>query len=245
MANVSMFRGGTADFKGWMCDGQYPEYLPPFDAPNYDDTPPFDSHADGAQGAGYLNLWFPLVPRLAETRAHVWQQNALKNLANVNDKIRLAWVPLRSYIDTLYVEVKKFDPALDGVYVKPIAERVTWNFTTKEWDWVADPDFTTVFADALTQQLGLGTPQAGELPYIQCSFPRAANAMPVGFGHNIVARDAQGKPTGGIDNYFGAVVLGLEVVQGTPAQIAELYNSNFALYYTAKTLHFEAPTQIG
>lgn len=246
MSNVSLFRGGTPDFKGWFCDGQYAEFLPPFDAPHMDYTPPFDSHADAAQGQGYLNLPFPLVPRLNDTTGHHWQSTALRKLAVVGDIIRLAWVPLRSYLDSLYVEVTKFDANLDGVYVIPTAERVAWNFTTNEWDYLPNADFDTDVVNlGTTTQLPLGTPAGGDKPYFFMRFVQNGNTLPSTFGHNIVARDAQGQPTGGLDAAFGAVMLGLKVIDGDPVKIANIWRSDFALYFSSKLLAFESPTQIG
>lgn len=246
MANVNMFRGGTADFKGWFCDGQYAEFMPPFDAPHMDYTPPFDSHADAAQGQGYLNLPFPLVPRLNDTYGHHWQSTALRKLGAVNDIIRLAWVPLRSWIEGLYVEVTKFDANLDGVYVVPTAERVAWNFTTKEWDYTPNADFDADVTNyGSTTQLPLGTPAPGDKPYFMARFPQNGTTLPATFGHNIVARDPQGVPTGGLDNYFGAVMLGLKIVAGSTNQIENIWRSDFALYFSSKLLAFESPTQMG
>lgn len=96
MANINMFRGGTPDFKGWFCRGDWPEFKPPFSAPHAAFTPPYDSHADAAYGQGYLNLHFPLVPNLADTYGHNWMRTALKKVSAIGDTIMLNWVPLRS-----------------------------------------------------------------------------------------------------------------------------------------------------
>ena len=142
MAITNLFRGGMPDFKGWFCDGQFAEFTPPFDAPHAKFTPPFDSHADAAHGQGYLNLHFPLVPNLNDTVGHRWMQYALKSVKAVGDVILTNWVPLRSYVDSVYYEANLFDKNLDGVYVKPVAYRVAWDFTNEEWTYTKIDAFT-------------------------------------------------------------------------------------------------------
>ena len=68
--------------------------------------------------------------------------------------------------------------------------------------------------------------------------------MPITFGHNIPALDESGKPTGGYDDYFGAVCLGYEF-EGDADKIKAIWKSTFALYMSAKLFTFEGSTQIG
>ena len=165
MAITNLFRGGMPDFKGWFCDGQFAEFTPPFDAPHAKFTPPFDSHADAAHGQGYLNLHFPLVPNLNDTVGHRWMQYGLKNLKAVDDVILTNWVPLRSYVDSVYYEANLFDKNLDGVYVKPVAYRVAWDFTNEEWTYTKITAFTSQLSAAGIDKFPLGTPQNGDKIY--------------------------------------------------------------------------------
>lgn len=165
MAITNLFRGGMPDFKGWFCDGQFAEFTPPFDAPHAKFTPPFDSHADAAHGQGYLNLHFPLVPNLNDTVGHRWMQYGLKGLKAVNDVILTNWVPLRSYVDSVYYEANLFDKNLDGVYVKPVAYRVAWDFTTEEWTYTKITAFTSQLSAAGIDKFPLGTPSGGDKIY--------------------------------------------------------------------------------
>lgn len=271
MANVNIFRGGTPDFKGYFCEGQYAEFNPPFDAPNLAGTPPWDSHADAAYGQGYLNLHFPLVPNLADTYAHSWMQNALKGLSAVGDVIFTNWVPMWSFLDSYCIVVKTTDKNLDGVYVTPVAYRVAWDFTTQKWTWTPVAAFAAEMSANGINQLPLGTPQTGDKVYgmarlyalnsttvtasgtVNGSGPAvdvtatAANAMnlPSTFGHPLVKRDTTGKATGPLDANFGAVVIGLQVSAGTPAKIETIWRSNIAVYTSAKLLAFEGATQVG
>lgn len=165
MAITNLFRGGMPDFKGWFCDGQFAEFTPPFDAPHAKFTPPFDSHADAAHGQGYLNLHFPLVPNLNDTVGHRWMQYGLKNLKAVDDVILTNWVPLRSYVDSVYYEANLFDSNLTGVYVKPVAYRVAWDFSNEEWTYTKITAFTSQLSAAGIDKFPLGTPSGGDKIY--------------------------------------------------------------------------------
>ena len=165
MAITNLFRGGMPDFKGWFCDGQFAEFTPPFDAPHAKFTPPFDSHADAAHGQGYLNLHFPLVPNLNDTVGHRWMQYGLKGLKAVGDVILTNWVPLRSYVDSVYYEANLFDKNLDGVYLKPVAYRVAWDFTNEEWTYTKIDAFTSQLSAAGIDKFPLGTPGGSDKIY--------------------------------------------------------------------------------
>ena len=165
MAITNLFRGGMPDFKGWFCDGQFAEFTPPFDAPHAKFTPPFDSHADAAHGQGYLNLHFPLVPNLNDTVGHRWMQYGLKGLKAVGDTILTNWVPLRSYVDSVYYEANLFDKNLDGVYLKPVAYRVAWDFTNEEWTYTKITAFTSQLSAAGIDKFPLGTPAGSDKIY--------------------------------------------------------------------------------
>lgn len=247
MADVYLMRGGDPDFKGWMCEGQFQEYTAPLHAPQYDHTPPFNTHADGAYGQGYLNLHYPLVPNLMDTTAHRFMQTALKPLSKVGDIAYLNWVPTRSFVKAMWWEVRQGDKLLNGVYVKPCAFRFAPDFPT-------DPTSVkrtriTAFDDELAaagiEKFPLGVPGDADQLYGFVQLAMDPAAKPSTLGHNLVKRDAAGKITGPYDDYFGIVHLGLEVVEGDPEQIASIWKSNVALYVAAKLLAFECPTQIG
>lgn len=241
MADVSLFRGGTADFKGWFRRGDYAEFTPPFNAPHMASTPPYNSHADAAYGQGYLNLHFPLVPHLEETTAHEWMWNALKKLSAVGDKIYTNWIPSRAYVDALHWELVKVDEELTGVYIKPCAVRVKFNFTTNEFEYEDNTDYDTMLTTAGITQFPLGKIQAGDAQY---AFVENTNKKCT-FGHNMVKYDATtGKPTEGLDDYYGCVVLGYEITEGDPEKIAKICTGNFALYFSAKLLAFEGSSQV-
>ncbi len=280
MAIINMARGGQPDFKGWMCAGQWPEYGAPYDAQHLPDTPPYDSHADAAHGQGYLNLHFPLVPHLAETRAHAWMQHALKGITKVGDVFLTNWVPLRSYIESVFMEVSRTDKLLDGVYIKPVAYRMKWNFQTEEYVLDEIPEFADDMAAVGLTQLPLGTPADGDTRYgmarllsgnVSATTQTAKSvatvdfandkvttkdvvtgvevsssaSMPYTYGHNLVKTDDTGKAIAGYDDKYGAVLIGFKVVAGADDKIAQIWNSNIAVYLSMKCLTFEGSSQIG
>ena len=256
MATINLMRGGTPVFRPAFCCGDFPEFTMPVDTPHFPGTPPYDSHADGAREQGFLNLSFPFVPNLLDTTAHRWMLPPLQKLSAVGDKIRLIWVPHRGYVESLHMELTRFDSNLDGVYVQPIAERAVWNFTTEEWEFKANTKFDEdIAAYANVTKLCLGTPAPedtstdpvtpADSPYLFARFPQTDTELPATFGHNLVARDATGKPTGGLDDYFGAVVLGLKIIAGDAEKIKALWRGKFELWMCAKFLAFECHTFTG
>ena len=148
-------------------------------------------------------------------------------------------------MDSIYVEVSKTDAALDGVYFKPVAYRVAYDFTTEDWKYSEVSDFTTEITNAGITKLPLGTAQVSDTLYAMARLGLDATKKPSTFGHNIVKRDSTGKPTAGVDAYFGAVLLGLQFIEGDNDKIAAIWKSNIAVHLSAKLLTFEGSTQVG
>lgn len=240
MADVNLYRGGTPDLKGWFRRGDWPEFMPPFTGPMMPATPPYNSHADAAHGQGYLNLHFPLVPHIMDTAAHGWMGLALRKLATAGDIIYTNWIPLRSYVTTFHWEVTKFDESLTGVYLKPVAKRVKFNFSTKEFDVEDNTAFDTIINTAGITGFPIGKPETDDKVY---AFVENTDLMCT-FGHNIPKRNEDtGKPEEGLDDYFGAVVLGYEV-SGEEELIAKIWNGFFAIYSSCKCFTFEGASQL-
>lgn len=267
MAYINLLRGGTPVFKPMFCAGEYAEYTTPFDAPHQPGTPPFDSHADAAHGQGYLNLHYPLVPHILDTRAHAWMQTALKKVKAANDVILTNWVPLRSYLDSYYIELTRPDEDMTGVYVTPVAYRVQPDADDPEDLSLATFTEITDFGDELEAACGarlipLGTPGENDKRYLFARLNALASessststlsgstvttetetetstGLPWSFGHNLVDEDGEG-----IDDYYGAVVLGLKVTGSNADAIKNLYDGHFEVHLSAKVITFEGSTQI-
>lgn len=240
MADVSLFRGGTADFKGWFRRGDYAEFQPPFNAPQMASTPPYNSHADAAYGQGYLNLHFPLVPHIEDTTAHGWMGEALKKLSAVGDCIYTNWVPLRSVVTHMHWEVTRWDESLENLAVVPTAARMVYDFDTGEFSLSANAAFDTMIVSNNIGGFNLDAPgDTGR-------YAVAINDDPLcTFGHSIAKLDSTTmQPTGGLDGYFGAVVIGYKITSGTDEAIANMWKGNFALYSSFKCLAFEGASQV-
>ena len=70
-------------------------------------------------------------------------------------------------------------------------------------------------------------------------------SMPYTYGHNLVKTDDTGKAIAGYDDKYGAVLIGFKVVAGANDKIAQIWNSNIAVYLSMKCLTFEGSSQIG
>lgn len=252
MATVDLYRGGTPVFRPSFCCGDYPAWKPPFDATHLEGTPPYDSHADGARGQGYLNLSYPFVPVLLDTDAHRWMREPLKALSNTGDIIRLLWIPTRGYVESMHIELTKYDTRLDGVYVQPIVQRAVWNFSSETFSYTNNTLFDSAlasFGNATKLPLGKPAEATNSTPadptYIFARFPQQDSNPPWSFGHNIAKYNAQGEPTGGADQWFGANIFGLKISAGTKAKIQEIYRSTFEMWICLKFIGFECQTFTG
>lgn len=253
---VNAARGGQPDFKGWMCEGQWQEYGPAYSVPRMPDTPPFNSHADAAYGQGYLNLHYPLIPDLAGTTGHVHMRKALAQLKKVGDVFLTNWIPNRAYLDSVYVEATRYDPALAGLYLKLVSYYVKWDFEKETFVYTPNIGITMEIGGRFPL-INLEKQDAeGGKAYAYAHFSYSDDKVPSTLMHDIVKYDEKtGKPTGGLDANFGNAMLGFQVVTkdggteadetGTDDKVRLLSSSNIAVYLSAKLLAFEGSTQIG
>lgn len=245
MATIDLFRGGVPIFRPAFCCGDFPQYMPVCNMQHFEGTPPVDEHSEAARGQGYLNLNFPLVPNILDTDAHRWMRTPLSQLRKSGDIIRLIWIPRYGYVDSLWMQLTKYDTMLDGVTVTPIAERYWWNPETGECEFKANDLFEeamNTYANAT--KLSLGTPAAastdapGDPLYIFARFPQVDNVLPWSWGHDIYVFDANGKPTAPADEYCGNVCFGLKI-EGPDSAIADIWRGKFELWINMKYLQHD------
>lgn len=160
MANISLYRGGTPEVKYIWSAADHPEYRPPFsqrhlgaqsdlfaDERTLEETPPYDSHADGAYNMGNFVIGLPVAPR---TRGQATQRKALQaQPLEVGDILQCIWLP-EDHIAT-YLNLKSItnDANMAGATVALVAQNATPD-KNGEFHYVEDTDF----ADAVTTQVG-------------------------------------------------------------------------------------------
>lgn len=160
MANISLYRGGTPEVKYIWSAADHPEYRPPFsqrhlgaqsdlfaDEHPLEETPPYDSHADGAYNMGNFVIGLPVAPR---TRGQVAQRKALQAQSlEVGDILQCIWLP-EDHIAT-YLNLKSItnDANMAGATVALVVQNATPD-KNGEFHYVEDTDF----ADAVTTQVG-------------------------------------------------------------------------------------------
>lgn len=160
MANISLYRGGTPEVKFMWCDKDHPKYMPPFsqrhlgarsdlfgDERPLDETPPYDSHADGAYNLGNFVIGLPIAPR---NRGQIAQRKALQaqQLA-VGDILQCIWLP-EDHVAT-YLNLKSItnDANMAGATVALCVQNATPD-ANGVFSYVEDTDF----AAAVTAQVG-------------------------------------------------------------------------------------------
>lgn len=160
MANISLYRGGTPEVKYIWSAADHPEYRPPFsqrhlgaqsdlfaDERPLEETPPYDSHADGAYNMGNFVIGLPVAPR---TRGQAAQRKALQaQPLEVGDILQCIWLP-EDHIAT-YLNLKSItnDANMAGATVALVVQNATPD-KNGEFHYVEDTDF----ADAVTTQVG-------------------------------------------------------------------------------------------
>ena len=160
MANISLYRGGTPEVKYIWSAADHPEYRPPFsqrhlgaqsdlfaDERPLEETPPYDSHADGAYNIGNFVIGLPVAPR---TRGQAAQRKALQaQPLEVGDILQCIWLP-EDHIAT-YLNLKSItnDENMAGATVALVVQNATPD-KNGEFHYVEDTDF----ADAVTTQVG-------------------------------------------------------------------------------------------
>lgn len=161
MADARIYRGGSPDVRVRMCEDDFPQFNPPLEMTHKKNTPPYDSHADGAYGQGYFTLGMPIKPTLMD-----WQRRAFKEAnLGVGDVIQCIQIPIDGYATGISFKCISSDPALAGATVKLVALERSYNSTTEMFETTPIPDVE----DAATAQ-GYATPIDVSAPFKQQFF---------------------------------------------------------------------------
>lgn len=143
MSDASIYKGGRSVLNYMFCEGDYPQYTPPFGNPNIVGTPPYDAHACGAYNLGYFTMGMPIRPSLMK-----YQYNAL-SAANlqVGDIIRCIVIPADHYVRAFNIKCVEEDERMIGATVMPTAQLVTKD-TNGNFVWAEINDVENVFTSA-------------------------------------------------------------------------------------------------
>ena len=160
MSNISLYRGGTPKVRFVWCAKDHPEYGPAFsqkhlgtqnelfsDELPVQETPPYDSHADGAYNAGNFVLGMPIAPR---NRGMIAQRKALeKKPLAVGDVLQCMWLPEDHVATFLNLKSITADPNMAGATIGLVVQNAT---PAADGEFVYTED--TDFADAVVAQCG-------------------------------------------------------------------------------------------
>lgn len=237
MADVVLYKGGTPEVKYMWCENDYAQFNPPFGRPNLKESPPYDSHMDGAYGSGlaYFTMGMPVRPNNGLTGGMLWQKKALADKdPQVDDFIDLLVIPQNHYVTSLNFKIMESDAHMAGASVTLSARELKSDgkggFTLTE---ISDVE------DALTAQ-SVTTPIPIDKPcnvYVSLVKTDTGYAVPLYANPTIPAADDSSVPTYGRD-----IIIGVKVVALPTDSRFKLHNMLNGWYLSAKVAGFECPT---
>lgn len=230
MANIRLYRGGTPDVKYVWERKDWAQFRPPFGIPTADDTPPYDSHADGAYNLGNFVQGLPLKPRGYGLE---WQRKALADAA-AGDVLQMIWLPADHYATALNLKSIDIQENLSGATIALISQILTRDADGNEV--VSD---TTDLDDAIAAQGGTNVFDLSKPFNAFVSLMKADTgyAVPLYSQPPLPAADAASSPTYARFIVFGVKILSLP----TDADVA-LSQMFKGVYLSVRSTAFECPT---
>jgi len=232
MANIKLYRGGTPTVNFMWRESDYPEFNPPFANPNYKDTPPYDSHADGAYNLGDFVLGMPVNPNNV---GMTWQRKMLaENPIAVGDIIQCAWLPEDHFATALNLKSVAVDAHMAGATVALVTQTVQYDATGAYT--ITEDSFLD---DAVTAQLGSNVFNVDEPFNARVSLFKVENgyAVPLYSDPSLPAKDASSSATYGKFYVFGLKVLSLPT--DSKYSFADMLKG---IYMSVRMQAFECPT---
>lgn len=234
MSNISFIRGGTPVVKFIWDENTTPEYRAPFSENNLDDTPPYDSHADGAYNLGHFVLGMPIKPVGA---GMTWQKKLLSEPNHrlaAGDVIQLCYLPADHIATFLNLKSVQSDEHLAGAQISLVAQILTFDDDGNEV-YTEDSDFDA----AVTAQCGAN---AFELDgpfnaFVSLMKSDSGYAVPMYSSPALPAKDASSKPTAG--KY---VVFGIKIKSLPTDSTVSLADMRKGIYFSVHMDAFECPT---
>lgn len=122
MANmVDLFKGGSPVVKYMWDEKDYVQFGGSFAENGFSDTPPYDSHVDGAYNVGNFCLGMPINPKIMAYQRKALTRHPLK----VGDVLWLFWIPYDHFATYFNLKIRTGDPAIAGLTLKPVAGKLT------------------------------------------------------------------------------------------------------------------------
>lgn len=238
MADVSLFKGGTPVVNYMWCEKDYAQFVPPFGRPNLQESPPYDSHMDGAYGSGlaYFTMGMPVRPNRGQIGGGMlWQKKALadKN-PDVDDFIDLIVVPQNHYVTGINFKIMASDAHMAGAAVALTARKLTYSADgTYELEEISD------ITDALAAQS-----QPSSIPVdVPCNVFVSTVSTDTGYAVPLYANPTVPPTTEGGEPTFGSdLILGVKVVSLPTDSNYKLHHMLNGWYLSVKVAGFECPT---
>lgn len=234
MANLGLFRGGSPVVKYSWKDSDWAQFEPPFGQATLEDTPPYDSHADGAYNAGDFVLGFPLKPNLGGMD---WQRRALANAKlAVGDVLQLIWLPADHMATFLNIKSIGSDSNMAGATIA-----LQHQTLSRDTDGNIEITDTDTLSTAITAQGGsnvfdLSAPFNQMVSLIDVS---SGYARPMYSTPPLPAASASATPVHAVFHMFGIKILSL------PTDTAiTLDKMRKGVYLSLRMQAFECPTFI-
>lgn len=143
MSNVNIFKAGTPVTNYMWCEGDYPQYEPPFGNPPAQHEPPFTRHSCAAYNYGYFTLSMPICPAIMP-----WQRKAFTAAKfAMGDVIRCVIVQEDHYITAFNLKSVDEDKKMVGASVTPVAQ-IWAKSATGEYEWADLGDIEAAFTAA-------------------------------------------------------------------------------------------------
>lgn len=234
MSNISFIRGGTPVVKFIWDETTTPEYRAPFSEINYDDTPPYDSHADGAYNLGHFVLGMPIKPVGV---GMTWQKKLLSEPNHklaAGDIIQLCYLPADHIATYLNLKSVQVQDNLAGAQISLVAQVLTFDDDGNEV-YTEDSDFDA----AVTAQCGANAFALNEPfnAFVSLLKSESGYAVPMYSSPALPAKDASSKPTAGKYVVFGIKIKSLPT--DSTASIADMRKG---VYFSVHMDAFECPT---
>lgn len=237
MARINLVRGGTPKIKYMWCEGDRSDYTPPYGVPHIKETPPYDSHVDGAYGSGlaYFTLGMPVRPNGGITDGMRWQRNALsEKVLAVDDVIDLIAVPQNHYLEYINFKIMESDALMAGASIALTLYELKYN-EKGEATYTELPDIEdALVAQSVTTPIPIDKPCNVFASLIKTD---TGYAVPVYANPTIPPADMSSQPTFGRDLIISAKIVALPT--DNTVTLAHMQN---AWYLSAKIAGFECPT---